>query len=223
MKTEKEKEKKLINVVIVDDDDSYRESLKKILENDKRIRIFGEYANGEDFIHSLDSPFIPDVCLMDIVLKNLSGIESIKKVKKKYPNIYFIIMTAYPEAKSFAEVRQIDVDYVEKGTRIESLINKIITSANPSKAKTNSRIISVKNNIDLNFKYLELIDSMEKVTEKLKTLSKLQLKVIKLRKKRKSIKQIANILNISVGTVHTHITRAMKKLGLPNLLDYIID
>ena len=50
-----------------------------------------------------------------------------------------------------------------------------------------------------------------------------QIRVIKLRKSGKSIKEIAQIMGIEPGTVHTHLKRALKKLNLPNLLDYIID
>ena len=131
-------------------------------------------------------------------------------------------MTAYPDAESFAEAGIIKADYVEKGTCIESLINKIITSKASSKSSKKSRVVSLKENKDSNLDYLELAKELEEARRKVTTLSKGQIEVLRLRKDGKSIKEIAALLNVTVGTVHTHIVRAKKKLKLPDLMDYIL-
>lgn len=214
----------VVKVAIIDDDKSYRDSLKRILEKDDRITIYGEYNCAEDFLKVINSPFRPDVCLIDILLKKMSGVECCRIIREKYPDIYILIMTAYPDTKTFAEVRDIGADYMEKGTKIEVLIDKIITSVVSDKETHNkSNLISLKKKNENTFSYLKLANELEEARRNINNLSKTQIEVLKLRQIGKSVKEIAEILNIGTGTVHTHITRAMKKLSLPNLIDYILD
>jgi DNA-binding NarL/FixJ family response regulator len=212
-----------IKVSIIEDDKSYRYSLKKILQQDSRIVIYGEYSSAEDFLNELNSPFQPDICLIDVVLKKKSGIDCAKIIKDKHPEISIIIMTAYPDVKTFAEVRKLGVDYIEKGTRIETIIDKIITITKSTNEEIKSSLISVCNLDCTSIKYMELANLLEESKKQVSKLSKTQIEVLKLRREGKSIQEVADELNIGKGTVHTHLTRAMKKLKLPNLLDYILD
>ncbi len=117
-----------IKVSIIDDSKSYRNSLRNMLEVDQRICICDEYDSGTAFINTLDSNFHPDVCLIDVVLKDMSGIECAKKVIEKDLNIHIVIMTACPNTESFSEARKIGADYIEKGPRFEAIIEHIITT-----------------------------------------------------------------------------------------------
>ena len=213
-------EKSRIKVTIVDDNKSYRDSLKKILGEDERICIYSEYNSGTAFIKSLDSPFKPDVCLIDVVLKDTSGIECGKRINEEMPDIQIVIMTAYPDTESFSEARKIGADYVEKGPRLEALIDKIITTSVPGQRE---KLISLKSNGQLKISHLDLLNELDALEKRVSELSENQIRAIKLRKSGKSVKEIARIMGVEPGTVHTHLKRALKKLDLPNLLDYIID
>lgn len=209
-----------IKVSIVDDSSSYRDSLRKILEEDKRLYVYSEYDLGSAFIKSLDSPFKPDVCLIDVVLKDISGIECARRAKEAIPSIRIVIMTAYPDADSFSQARKIGADYVEKGQRLEALLDQIITT---SLSGQEENLISLRNNGRLKISHIDLINELDALEERASELSGNQIRVIKLKKSGKSIKEIARIMNIESGTVHTHLKRALKKLQIPDVLDYIID
>ncbi len=209
-----------IKVTIIDDSKSYRDSLKKILGEDERISIYSEYATGSTFVKSLNSPFKPDVCLIDVVLKDMSGIECGKLIKEKELGIHIVIMTAYPDAESFSDARKIGADYVEKGPRLEALLDQIITSSVPGQSEN---LISLKSDGQLKISHIDLVNELDALEKRALELSENQIRVIRLRKSGKSVKEIAGIMGVDPGTVHTHLKRAMKKLHLPNLLDYIID
>jgi DNA-binding NarL/FixJ family response regulator len=209
-----------IKVSIVDDSKAYRDSLREILEEDDRIRIYTEYDSGSAFISALDSKFQPDVCLLDVVLKDMSGIECAKRIKEKNLDIHIVIMTAYPDAESFSEARKIGADYVEKGPRFEAFIDQIITTCSSSK---NEKFISLKSNGKLKISHIDLVNELDALEKRASDLSENQLKVLKLKKSGKSVNEIAMIMGIEPATVHTHLKRALKKLKLPDLLDYIID
>ena len=209
-----------IKVTIVDDNKLYRDSLKKILEEDKRIRIYGEYSSGAEFIKSLESPFKPEVCLIDVVLKDISGIECGKRIKEKNLDIHIVIMTAFPDAESFSEARKVGADYVEKGPRLEALMDQIITTSLSGRTE---KFISLKSDGNLKISHLDLLNELDALEKRVFDLSDNQITAIKLKKNGKSVKEIARIMGVTQGTVHTHLRRALKKLHLPNLLDYIID
>ncbi|GMT50176.1 MAG: DNA-binding response regulator [bacterium] len=219
MNANKLSDKTFIKVSIIDDDKSYRSCLKKILEKDNRIRFYNEYDNGHAFLNSIQSPFQPDVCLLDIVLKDISGIVCGKRIKEKHPDMHIIIMTAYPDAKTFTEAREIGADYLEKGPRIEAFLDKIITTIATSKRE---RFISLQMGDDLKFEYLELANKLEKAKNRLSTLTNKQLTALKLKVAGQSEKEIAQALNVNPGTAHTHVKRALEKLKLPDLLDYVV-
>lgn len=213
-------QKQPIKVCIVEDDQSYADSIIEIIQRDNRIKFYGLYRTAEEFLRAMESPFQPDVCLMDIVLKDMTGLECGKIIKEKYPHMHIIIMTAYPNVQTLSEARKIGSDYIEKGPRIAHLINRIITTTQYS---NKNRIISLKENGNLELKYVELAKDIEEAKKHLGKLSDTQLKIIKLRKQGKSVKEIAHLLGITAGTVHTHISRAKEKLQLPDLIEYLID
>ncbi len=85
------------------------------------------------------------------------------------------------------------------------------------------KLISLKSDGQLKISHLDLINEPDALGKRALELSANQIRVIKLKKSGKSVKEIARIMGIEPGTVHTHLKRALKKLHLPNLLDYIID
>ncbi len=207
----------LIKVSILEDDEEYRDSLKKILLKDERIWLYGEHDSSNDFMNAFRSPFRPDVCLVDIVLKEeRTGIDCAKEIKDKYPEVHIIIMTSYPDTKYLAEAREIEADFIEKGTRGEILINKIVTSVKFRK----EQLISLSSK-KYGFDPIELINQMNTARNHISKLSEYQKRVLKLKLEGKSVNETAVILKMNPRTVRTHLRRALKKLELPDLLQYI--
>jgi DNA-binding NarL/FixJ family response regulator len=215
-----EPQKNRIKVSILDDSKSYRESLKSILSEDDRITIYSEYDSGKAFVMDIDSRFKPDVCLIDVVLKDMSGIECARRIKEKKDDIRIVIMTAYPDSNSFSEARKMGADYVEKGPRLEALIDQIVTTSAPEQQET---LISLRKDGQLKIRHIDLINELDALEKRAGELSENQITVLKLKKSGKTVKEIAKIMGVEPGTVHTHLKRASKKLNLPDLLDYIME
>ena len=209
---------KKIKVCIIDDDKNYRESLKAILKHEQNIIISNEYTSGTEALKALEYNFNPDVCLIDIMMDGLSGLDIGRFIKDKNPDIHIIIMTAYPDQETMNDAAELQADYIEKGTRLETIIDKIIVHA---RSKNQEQIISLNKSNRHLFNYLQLIERLDEVQKKINTLSKTQKKVMHYRSQGLKIEDIAIEMGIDEGTVKTHINRAMKKLDIPNLLEYI--
>lgn len=207
-----------IKVCILEDDEEYRDSLKTILNKDDRIRVYGEYDNAHDCLKSFQSPFKPDVCLVDIVIRGeQSGIDCAKEINANWPQIHIIFMTSYPDARFIAEAKDLKADFIEKGTRGEIIIDKIVTSINREKREL---FISLKNNAD-DLDPIGLINQINKAQSHIDKLSEYQRKVLKLKLDGKSVTETATLLNMNPRTVRTHLRRALQKLELPDILKFI--
>jgi DNA-binding NarL/FixJ family response regulator len=77
---------KEIKVLIVEDRDIIRDSIKLSLLRSKEIKITGEASDGEEAVDMLKK-YSYDVVLMDINMPNLNGIEATKKILKINPEI----------------------------------------------------------------------------------------------------------------------------------------
>ncbi len=208
---------KRIKLAIVDDDENYRLLIKNIIQGNQEIFMYREYSRGYDFLRDLNSPFQPDVCLMDIFLEDISGMECCRKALEKHPDMHLIVMTAHPDIETFTQAQEMGVDYIEKGDRTENFLEKIIMSY---KDADHTRLISIKKET-LGINHFKIAQKLEEARERYHLLSKTQIEILKLRKEGKSVTEIADILGVKKGTIGTQLKRAYEKLELPNVLDYL--
>ena len=80
-------------ISIVDDEETIRDGLELILQDTYTISSF---ADAESFLSDLDKQ-LPDLVLMDIGLPVMSGIEALNIVKKKFPTLPVIMITAFED------------------------------------------------------------------------------------------------------------------------------
>jgi DNA-binding NarL/FixJ family response regulator len=85
-----------IRVIIADDDELIRESLKMILDLDKEIETIGTCTNGNE-AYMLCSEKQVDVVLMDIRMPICDGILGTKKIKEAFPNVKVLILTTFQD------------------------------------------------------------------------------------------------------------------------------
>lgn len=95
-------EKKL-KIVIVDDNEIFRNGMKFYLENLLKHTVIAEYSDGEDVINS-DSLVSSDVILMDIEMPKLNGIDAAKNVLWKYPMLKIIAITNFKDKAYLTEL-----------------------------------------------------------------------------------------------------------------------
>ncbi len=207
-----------IKLSIIDDSDSYRNYLKSLIQDDSRIHLYGEYNSPIAFIAQLNSPFQPDVCLVDLVMPEMSGLDCAQIIKTKCPKIHVIIVTSFPTKESIEIAKMLGAGYIQKGTIGENFMKHIITNTQIKDVF----FLSVSKEYEEKHKYfIDFIHKVGAIQKNVSLLSETQRKVLQMRKENKSVEEIAEILNTSTNTVKTHIFRAMTKLDIPNILDYI--
>jgi DNA-binding NarL/FixJ family response regulator len=84
----------MVKILIVEDHQSFRETLKEYLNRELSWMILEEAANGREAMEKVGS-FRPDLIFMDICLPEASGLELTREITANYPDIKVIIMTGY--------------------------------------------------------------------------------------------------------------------------------
>lgn len=75
-----------IKVALFEDNKNLRESLEQLINSSETMVCTGAFANATKLFHDLQQAS-PDVVMMDINMPGLSGIEAVKMIKEKFPNI----------------------------------------------------------------------------------------------------------------------------------------
>jgi NarL family two-component system response regulator LiaR len=85
-----------IKVLIADDHAVVRDGTRQILEHEEDIDVVAEAANGEEAVRLVGTSQ-PDVAIVDISMPVVDGIEATKRIKKDYPSVAVLILTAYDD------------------------------------------------------------------------------------------------------------------------------
>ncbi|MCP4575269.1 MAG: PAS domain S-box protein [Deltaproteobacteria bacterium] len=90
-------EKGRVRVLVVDDDDMFREMIVEILKMDSAFSI-EESPNGMDACIKLGA-FRPDLLILDIRMPDMSGVEVCRRIKEdpEFGNMKVIVITGFPE------------------------------------------------------------------------------------------------------------------------------
>lgn len=87
----------MISLLIVDDDEFIRESLKVLMAVDSEIEVVGCAANGADAVELMVSGLHADVVLMDIRMPICDGVEGTKRVKELFPDTRVLMLTTFDD------------------------------------------------------------------------------------------------------------------------------
>lgn len=91
----------MLNVLIVDDSRVFRRGLDLRLRIERSINVVGTAKNGQEAV-LLAEKLRPDVILMDQNMPVLNGVEATKEIKRDFPGVRIIFVTAEITARSQA-------------------------------------------------------------------------------------------------------------------------
>lgn len=201
----------MVKVLIADDQELIRQSLKIVLGTDSEIEITDSVGDGTDVLKSLEKN-VPDVILMDVRMPKMDGTVCTKEVKKKYPDVKIIILTTFDDDDFiYSALKYGASGYILKGISMQGLKQAIMTvhrggsMINPDIATKVVRLFSQMAQSDF------AIEVDEKGSDELTKSEKI---IIQRVGQGLSNKEIAGKLYLSEGTVRNNISRILSKLGL---------
>lgn len=199
----------MIRILIADDQTLMRDGLKTILELEDDMEVAGVCENGSRAFE-LCGELHPDVVLMDIRMPIMNGVESVKLIKKDYPEIAVIMLTTFDDEEYIVDALSNGAcGYLLKDMSGDRLIDAIRDAV-----KGNLLIPSV---IAAKLAARLARNTSQPQSNQLKTdldLSERELEIASLLAKGYSNRQISSELYITEGTVKNYISSIYSKIDI---------
>jgi DNA-binding NarL/FixJ family response regulator len=101
--------KKVLDILVVDDNDAFRADLLNFLENQQGIEIVGEASKGYEAMRMCMS-LHPDLILLDISMPGINGFEAAQQIKRLSPSTKIVFVTIHEEETYQAIAETLNVD-----------------------------------------------------------------------------------------------------------------
>jgi DNA-binding NarL/FixJ family response regulator len=200
-------------VFIVDDHPLVREGLANLINGQDDLIVCGDAEDSSQAIIGIANTQ-PDVALIDISLKDESGLELVKNLKKQFPFIGLIVLTMHDETL-YAEraLRAGARGYVMKREATKSVlasIRRVLEGGVYVSEKIINRLIQGPR-----------VSNQTSVTSPVERLSDRELEIFRLLGQGRTTAQIAADLKLGLKTIQTHCARAKEKLGVSSLTELL--
>ncbi len=205
--------KKIVKVLIADDQTLFREGIKDVLTGEKWISVVGEAADGEEAV-ALAKKLKPDVVLMDIKLPKMDGITATKNIKKTEPNINILMLSSFEDEAHVMDAVQAGANgYLSKMLPAAELVNSIRTF-------TTEGLMIPQQMMGKLLQGLRKMGEPNAPTQAM--LTKTEVKVLDMLGSGLSNKELAMELNCSVKTIKNHLNSAFHKLGVTSRTEAVV-
>ncbi|KAB2891369.1 MAG: response regulator [Desulfobulbaceae bacterium] len=111
------------NVLVVDDEDEFRELTVKRLEK-RGLKTLGA-ASGKEALEILEHSHT-DVVLLDVKMPGMDGIETLRQIRIMKPLVEVVLLTGHASVDSGIEGMKLGAfDYLMKPIELEPLLDKL--------------------------------------------------------------------------------------------------
>ena len=109
----------MLKLLVVDDEEEICDFLKGFFE-ERNFEVQVAHS-GKDALERIEASQ-PDVCLLDIKMPDMDGIEALKRIKRTYPKVKVIMVTAIETNEKIEEAIKLGADnYITKPLSLEYL------------------------------------------------------------------------------------------------------
>lgn len=201
-----------IKVAIFDDNNSLRDSIGMLLHDTKDFTLCGSYSHCLEVIKDI-TECNPDVVIMDIDMPGINGIEGVKIIRKKFPELQILMFTVFDnDEKVFAAIKAGAGGYILKNAEPKNLLNAISEVYNGGAPMTPNIARKVLN------QFHNILPEEVKVDYR---LSLRENEVLSLLVDGLSYKMIAGKLNITYDTVRAHMKKIYFKLHVSSMTEAV--
>jgi len=193
-----------IRVLLADDHALVRAGMRSLLNAMADVAVVGEASSGEEALE-LAARERPDIVLMDIAMKGMSGLDAAAQLRERLPEVRVVILSMHAgEEYVLKALRAGAVGYLLKDAatgELELALRSVMRGESWFSPAVSRQVVEG---------YVQRVGG-ETVAD---TLTARQREVLKLVAGGKSTKEIAYELKLSIKTVETHRAQIMERLGI---------
>jgi DNA-binding NarL/FixJ family response regulator len=117
-------EKKLVRILVVDDNSSVRRYLRGVLEQQENWEVCDEAGNGREAVDRFCETR-PDVILLDFQMPEMNGLDAARCIARLSPQTPILIVTLYLSKQLSDEARKVGARGACAKTDTHSLVNAV--------------------------------------------------------------------------------------------------
>ncbi len=191
-----------VQILVYDDSDVIRESLRTLLFEEPGFEVIAMLANAET-VETDISQLKPDVVLMDIDMPEVNGVEAVKRIRKLNPQLPIIMLTVFDDNENiFKAIYAGASGYILKRyvtVEIVAAIHNVLSGGAPMTGTVAKKV-------------LQMLPVAVSVEEENQVLTVKEKDILQLLVNGYSYKMIASEISISIDTVRFHIKKIYDKL-----------
>jgi len=204
-----------INVLLAEDHVITRQGIRRLIEDEKGIKVIGEASDGEEAVQ-MTTDLKPDIIIMDIAMPKLNGIEATRQIKLISPRTAVLILSAYDDDEYvFALLKVGAAGYLLKNVSGDELTRAIraVYKGEPVLDPIVARKV---------MNYFKLPGKARGLERPSEHLSNRETDILKLAAKGMTNKDIADKLHLSNRTVEGHLRTIFNKLGVGSRTEAVL-
>ncbi|EAP94588.1 MULTISPECIES: response regulator [Vibrio] len=192
----------ICKVMLVDDHPLMRRGISQLLSFEDEFEVIAEASNGTEAV-ALAHEEEPDLILLDLNMKGMSGLDTLKALRTDGSSANIVILTVSDSPADIEAIVKAGADgYLLKDTEPDELIELLKQAHHGDKAY--SSVVS---------RYLNDAESRNDIFDQ---LTEREMQILQEVAKGYRNKQIADHLFISESTVKVHMKSLLKKLQVPS-------
>ncbi len=205
----------IVNLVIADDHEIFRDGLKLMLSRSDDIKVIGEASDGRELIEIVDA-LQPDVVITDIKMPYMDGIEATREIHKKHPSMGIIGLSMFDEEDLIMEMLEAGANgYLVKNAEKEEVIEAINAAAWGEHyycRQTNNKLADMIAKSKFNpYSHKPKVEFNDRETD-----------IIRLICQEMTNKEIATKMFMSVRTVEGYRLRIQERMDVKNSIGLVI-
>ena len=201
----------MIKVVFVDDHEMVRIGVSSYLSAQVDIDVVGEASDGKEGVQ-LALELRPDIILMDLVMKEMDGIQATKEIIQKWPDAKIIIVTSFlDDDKVYPALEAGAVSYMlktSKASEIAEAVRKTYNGQSILEPEVTGKMMTRMRQKTVSHPHEELTNR--------------ELEILLLMTQGKTNQEIADELYIALKTVKTHVSNILSKLDVQDRTQAVI-
>jgi len=204
------------NLLLVDDHSLIRAGVRALVLDIPGYAVIGEANDGSQLLEMVEK-LSPDIVLLDISMKETSGLDALQRLKRTRPHSKVLILSMHTDPALIMQALESGAHgYLLKDTTATELEHALEALRN------NERYLSPAIAHTVINQALTRAQKTQPELAETHNLTARQLEILRLIVRGKSTREIAQGLALSIKTVETHRSQIMKRLQIYDVAGLVL-